>query len=79
MVCEVKTVAFNGIRAEEVDVQVSIGAGIPGFVIVGLPDKAVNESRERVRAVFNALGIDFPRDRITVNLMPSDMIKEGGH
>ena len=79
MVCEVKTVALSGIRAHEVDVQVSIGAGIPGFVIVGLPDKAVNESRERVRAVFNSLGIDFPSDRVVVNLMPPDVIKEGGH
>ncbi|MBR5599072.1 MAG: YifB family Mg chelatase-like AAA ATPase [Alphaproteobacteria bacterium] len=79
MVCEVKTVAFSGIKAMEVDVQVSIGPGIPGFVVVGLPDKAVNESRERVRAVFNSLGIDFPNDRVTVNLMPADIIKEGGH
>lgn len=79
MVCIVKTVAFSGIKALEIDVQVSIGAGLPGFVIVGLPDKAVNESRERIRAVFNSLGIDFPNDRITVNLMPSDIIKEGGH
>ena len=51
MVCVVKTVAFSGIKALEVAVQVCIGPGLPGIVIVGLPDKAVNESRERVRAV----------------------------
>ena len=79
MICELKTVAFNGIEAKIVDVQVCIGAGLPGFVIVGLPDKAVNESRERVRAVLGSLGVDFPRDRITVNLTPSDMLKEGAH
>lgn len=79
MVCVVKTVAFSGIKALEVEVQVSIGPGLPGIVIVGLPDKAVNESRERVRAVLNSLGIDFPRDRITVNLMPPDVNKEGAH
>lgn len=79
MICELKTVAFNGIEARVVDVQVCIGSGLPGFVIVGLPDKAVNESRERVRAVLGSLGVDFPRDRITVNLMPPDLLKEGAH
>ena len=77
MICELKTVAFNGIDAQIVNVQVSIANGIPGFIIVGLPDKAVNESKERIRAVLSTLGIDFPRDRITVNLTPSDMLKEG--
>ncbi len=79
MICELKTVAFNGIDAQIVNVQVSIANGIPGFIIVGLPDKAVNESKERIRAVLSTLGIDFPRDRITVNLTPSDMLKEGAH
>ena len=79
MICELKTVAFNGINAQIVNVQVSITSGIPGFVIVGLPDKAVNESKERIRAVLATLGIDFPRDRITVNLTPPDMLKEGAH
>ncbi len=79
MISELKTVAFSGIEARLVDVQVCIGSGLPGFVIVGLADKAVNESRERVRAVLSSLGVDFPRDRITVNLTPPDMLKEGGH
>lgn len=79
MVCVVKTVAFNGIKAELVEVQASKSQGVPGFVIVGLPDKAVNESRERVRAVFNALGIDFPNDHVVVNLSPADLLKEGAH
>lgn len=79
MVCKVKTVAFNGIKAELVEVQASKSQGVPGFVIVGLPDKAVNESKERVRAVFNSLGIDFPSEHIVVNLAPVDLLKEGAH
>ncbi len=79
MICNVKTVAFSGIKALDVEVQVSIGAGMPSFIIVGLPDKAVNESRERVRAVLRAIGVDFPSEHITVNLTPSDVIKEGAH
>ena len=79
MVCNVKTVAFNGIEARIAEVQVSIGSGMPGFVIVGLPDKTVNESRERVRAVFATLGIEFPNEHITVNLTPADLAKEGAH
>lgn len=79
MVCSVKTAAFNGINAQIVDVQVSTGAGYPGMVIVGMPDKAVNESRERIRAVFTALGIDFPSEHIIVNLTPADLLKEGTH
>ena len=79
MVCSVKTAAFDGISAQIVDVQVSRSAGLPGFVIVGLPDKAVNESKERVRAVFMALGLDFPSDHVIVNLAPADLLKEGAH
>lgn len=79
MICSLKTVAFDGIEAKRVEVQVSIGAGMPGFVIVGLPDKAINESRERVRAVLAVLGVEFPREHITVNLKPVDLLKEGAH
>lgn len=79
MICSLKTVAFDGIEAKRVEVQVSIGAGMPGFVIVGLPDKAINESRERVRAVLAVLGAEFPREHITVNLKPVDLLKEGAH
>lgn len=79
MICSLKTAAFDGIEAKRVEVQVSIGAGMPGFVIVGLPDKAINESRERVRAVLAVLGVEFPREHITVNLKPVDLLKEGAH
>jgi magnesium chelatase family protein len=73
------TVAFSGIDVKEVDVQVQISAGLPAFTIVGLPDKAVGESRERVRSALGALGIGLPTKRITVNLAPADLLKEGSH
>ena len=79
MICSLKTAAFDGIEAKRVEVQVSLGAGMPGFVIVGLPDKAINESKERVRAVLAVLGVEFPREHITVNLKPVDLLKEGAH
>lgn len=79
MVCSIKTVAFNGIAAQIVEVQASKSCGVPGFVIVGLPDKAINESKERVRAVFTSLGMDFPNDHVVVNLSPADLLKEGAH
>ncbi|MGH6718591.1 MAG: magnesium chelatase domain-containing protein, partial [Alphaproteobacteria bacterium] len=76
MVARVTTVAFQGIDALPVDVQVQIAAGMPIFAIVGLPDKAVAESRERVRAALGALGLALPPKRITVNLAPADLAKE---
>lgn len=79
MICSLKTAAFDGIEAKRVEVQVSLGAGMPGFVIVGLPDKAINESKERVRAVLTVLVVEFPREHITVNLKPVDLLKEGAH
>ena len=79
MICSLKTVAFEGIEAKTVEVQVSVGDGLPAFVIVGLPDKAINESRERVRAVFSSLGLEFPGERVIVNLKPVDLLKEGSH
>ncbi len=75
----VQTVAFVGIEARAVDVQVQIGAGLPTFTVVGLPDKAVGESRERVRSAFAAIGLALPAQRITVNLAPADLPKEGSH
>jgi len=78
-VAHVYTVAFAGIDAREVDVQVQIGAGLPAFTIVGLPDKAVAESRERVRAALAAIGLALPPKRVTVNLAPADLPKEGSH
>ena len=79
MVARIATVAFQGIDVLEVDVQVHIAAGLPAFTIVGLPDKAVAESRERVRAALGAVGLALPTKRITVNLTPADVLKEGSH
>ncbi|QFU17553.1 YifB family Mg chelatase-like AAA ATPase [Microvirga thermotolerans] len=79
MVVRVATVAFEGIEARAVDVQVQIASGNVGFTIVGLPDKAVAESRERVRSALIASGLALPAKRITVNLAPADLPKEGSH
>ena len=65
-----RRVAFEGIEARAVDVLIQIGPGVPAFTIVGLPDKAVAESRERVRGALNAIGLGLPPKRITVNLAP---------
>ncbi len=79
MVARVRTVAFSGIEVLAVDAQVTIASGLPAFHVVGLPDKAVGESRERVRAALHALGLALPPKRITVNLAPADLAKEGSH
>lgn len=79
MTAHAPTVAFSGIDCLDIDVQVQVANGLPAFTIVGLPDKAVGESRERVRAAFNALGLSLPPKRITVNLAPADLLKEGSH
>ena len=79
MVQRVATVAFEGIEARAVDVQVQVAPGLPAFNIVGLPDKAVAEARERVRAALVASGLALPARRITVNLAPADLPKEGSH
>jgi len=79
-VAHVYTVAFLGMEAREVDVQVHIGEGSGGvFNIVGLADKAVGESKERVRAALSAIGLALPYKRLTVNLAPADLPKEGSH
>ena len=78
MVAHVATVAFLGLEARAVEVQVQISSGLPKFLIVGLPDKAVAESRERVHAALAAIGLSLPPKRITVNLSPADLPKEGG-
>src|SRR6185436_14949714 len=79
MVQRVSTVAFEGIEARAVDVQVQIAPGLPAFNVVGLPDKAVSEARERVRAALIASGLALPARRITVNMAPADLPKEGSH
>ena len=71
--------AFHGVEVIEVETQVTIVSGLPAFTVVGLPDKAVAESRERVRAALAALGLALPPKRITVNLAPADVTKEGSH
>jgi magnesium chelatase family protein len=79
MVQRVSTVAFEGIDARAVDVQVQIAPGLPKFHLVGLADKAVSEAKERVRAAMIASGLALPARRITVNLAPADLPKEGSH
>ncbi|WP_134680009.1 YifB family Mg chelatase-like AAA ATPase [Paracoccus ravus] len=73
------TVAFEGVEARLVEVQCSLAPGLRGFAIVGLPDKSVSEARERVRAAFAALAIALPARRITINMSPADLPKEGSH
>jgi magnesium chelatase family protein len=79
MVSRVKTVAFQGVEAIPVDVQVMIAPGKMGMQIVGLADKAVAESRERVQAALHASGLSMPPKKVTVNLAPADLPKEGSH
>ena len=79
MTVKTYTVAFQGLEAVMVEVQCALSPGVPGFSIVGLPDKAVSEARERVRAALSALSIALPARRITVNLSPADLPKEGSH
>ena len=79
MTARVATVAFAGIDVLDIDVQVQMAHGLPSFAVVGLPDKAVAESRERVRAALSAMGLALPPKRITVNLAPADLAKEGSH
>src|SRR6056297_148976 len=73
------SVAFEGLEARRVEVQCAVTPGLPGFGIVGLPDKAVSEARERVRAALGAMAIALPSKRITINLSPADLPKEGSH
>ncbi|MGR3499662.1 MAG: YifB family Mg chelatase-like AAA ATPase [Limimaricola soesokkakensis] len=79
MVARAYTVAFEGVEARLVEVQCAVTAGLPGFTIVGLPNKAVSEARERVRAALSALSIALPSKKVTVNLSPADLPKEGSH
>jgi len=79
VVARIRTVAFLGIDALEVEAQVTVTSGMVAFMVVGLPDKAVAESRERVRAALAAMGLAVPARRVTVNLAPADLAKEGSH
>ncbi len=79
MVALVRTVAYLGLEARQVEVQCQVASGLPRFSVVGLPDKAVSESRERVQAALSAMGLALPPKRITVNLSPADLPKDGSH
>jgi magnesium chelatase family protein len=79
MVAIVSTCAYLGLEARGVEVQCQLAPGLPAFNVVGLADKAVGESRERVRAAIAAMGLALPPKRITVNLSPADLPKEGSH
>lgn len=79
MVARISTVAFIGMEAVPVDVQVMIAPGKMGMSIVGLPDKAVAESRERIQAAIHACGLSMPTKRVTINMAPADLPKEGSH
>ncbi|MCL6251460.1 YifB family Mg chelatase-like AAA ATPase [Altererythrobacter sp. KTW20L] len=79
MVALVSTVAYLGLDARAVEVQCQVAAGMPRFAVVGLPDKAVGESRERVQSALAAMGLALPPKRITINLSPADLPKEGSH
>jgi magnesium chelatase family protein len=78
-IARVPSFAFSGIEAVPVEIQVQISAGIPAFLVVGLPDKAVGEARERVRAALTAMGLALPPRRVLINLAPADLLKEGSH
>ena len=79
MVALIRTVAYLGLEARGVEVQCQVAPGLPRFSIVGLPDKAVSESRERVQAALSAMGLAMPPKRITINLSPADLPKDGSH
>ena len=79
MVARAYTVAFEGVEARTVEVQCAITPGLPAFSVVGLPDKAVSEARDRVRTALSSMAIALPSKRITINLSPADMPKEGSH
>jgi magnesium chelatase family protein len=79
VVALVRTVAYLGLEARAVEVQCQVAPGLPRFNLVGLPDKAVGESRERVHAALASMGLSLPPKRITINLSPADLPKEGSH
>ena len=78
-IARIQSFAFAGIEAVPVEVQVQISSGLPAFLVVGLPDKAVGEARERVRAALTAMGLSLPPKRVLINLAPADLLKEGSH
>lgn len=79
MVVRTYSVAFEGVEAKRIEVQCALSPGLPSFTVVGLPDKAVSEARERIRAALSAMAIALPSKKVTVNLSPADLPKEGSH
>ena len=79
MIARAFSVCFEGIEPKLVEIECAISPGLPAFSIIGLPDKAVSEARDRIRTALGALSIALPSRRITVNLSPADMPKEGSH
>ena len=79
MLSKIFTSSFSGVQSRKVVVEVSAAAGLPKFIVVGLPDKAVSEAKERILAAFGAMGFAIPAKRVVVNLAPADLAKEGSH
>ncbi len=79
MVKKINTIVFKGIEGVKIEIQIQMSRSIPGFVIVGLADKTIAESRERVRAAISSLGLSMPNKKITINLSPANLVKEGSH
>lgn len=79
MVSTINTLTFNGMDVIDVQVQAHLASGLPSFKIVGLPDKTIAESQERVKAALSSLGLSLPAKKITINLSPADLMKEGSH
>ncbi|WP_419235503.1 magnesium chelatase domain-containing protein [Rickettsia endosymbiont of Nabis limbatus] len=79
MIIHIASLTFNGIDITDVDVQVQISPGIPAFTIVGLADKTIAESKERVKAALSSIGLALPTKKILINLASADLVKEGSH
>ncbi|MCC8417126.1 MAG: hypothetical protein LN588_01030 [Rickettsia endosymbiont of Bryobia graminum] len=79
MVVHLHSLTFRGIDIIDIDVQVQVSPGIPNFIIVGLADKTIAESKERVRAALSSIGLALPTKKILINLSPADLEKEGSH
>ncbi|WP_083837137.1 magnesium chelatase domain-containing protein [Rickettsia montanensis] len=79
MIMHIASLTFNRIDIIDVDVQVQISLGIPAFTIVGLADKTIAESKERVKAALPSIGLALPTKKILINLAPADLVKEGSH
>ena len=79
MTTHINTLTFNGLEVQKVDLQAQVSSGLPNFIIVGLPDKAIAESKERIRSAIQSIGLQLPAKRIVINLAPADLLKEGSH